>query len=56
MSALERLVKHLMCTQLKAKLSELESRLSATNNEVEKLKIEAMIEIISRVYDTECRG
>jgi len=56
MSALERLVKHIMCTQLKAKLSELESKLSTVNNEVEKLKIEAMIEIISRVYDTECRG
>ena len=56
MSALERLVKHLMCTQLKSKLAELESRLSTANNEVEKLKIEAMIEIISRVYDTECRG
>jgi len=56
MSALERLVKHLMCTQLRAKLSELESRLSTANNEVEKLKIEAMIEVISRVYESECRG
>ena len=55
MSALERLVKHLMCTQLKSKLAELEGKLSMTNDEVEKLKIEAMIEIISRIYESECR-
>jgi len=56
MSALERLVKHLMCTQLKAKLSELESKLNMANDELEKLKIQAMIEVINSVYNSECRG
>ncbi len=55
MSALDRLVKRLICTQLKAKTTELEAKLKSTDNELEKLKIEAMLEIINRTYESECR-
>jgi len=55
MSALDRLVKRLMCTQLKAKLTELQAKLKSTDNDLEKLKIEAMLEVINSVYESECR-
>lgn len=56
MSAFEKLIKRLLCSSLKAKLLELKSRLESTNDEVEKLKIESMIEIVSRIYESECGG
>lgn len=56
MSALDKLIRTIVCNNLRAKLRELESKLVNANDEVEKLKIEAMIEIISRIYKSECRG
>ncbi len=55
MSALEKLIKTIICNQLKAKIAELEKKASLTDNDLEKLKIEAMLEIINRTYESECR-
>jgi len=55
MSALEKLIKTIICNQLKAKITELKEKALAVDNELEKLKIEAMLEIINRTYESECR-
>jgi len=45
-----------MCTQLKAKIAELEAKAKTINDDLEKLKIEAMLEVINSIYESECRG
>jgi len=54
--AFRKLVNRLLCAQLRTKIHELERKMASASDEVEKLKIEAMIEIINSVYKSECEG